>query len=259
MNLRRISGKTWKNLLTNLYICVRIQIQDNRTEVFPIEIEKIHLERNLQNRVYEVIKNYLIRPDVLPGARLYEEKLAEEIGVSRTPVKMGLNRLEHEGLVRIDYNKGAFKAHLSLKEVVEIIKIRKTLECLSLEMINEFEPEIVDDLGKSIPESSSFAKPEDISKYPEFDQKFHEKMIQIGKSKWLYRLIKNQDGVFHMIRFIALDSVEKIKDSIEGHKKIFEALKTNNIPLAISYTHDNYGSSIRAIEQKSMKYPGLFL
>ena len=99
--------------MTNFWICVHIQIQDNLTEVFSIEIEKIHLERNLQNRVYEVIKNYLIRPDVLSGARLYEEKLAEEIGVSRTPVKMALNRLEHEGLVRIDYNKGTFKVHLS--------------------------------------------------------------------------------------------------------------------------------------------------
>ena len=46
-------------------------------------IEKIDIERNLQNRVYEIIKNYLIRPDVPPGTHLYEGRLAMEIGVSR--------------------------------------------------------------------------------------------------------------------------------------------------------------------------------
>lgn len=228
-------------------------------EALPIKIEKINLERNLQNRVYEVIKNYLIRPDILPGTRLYEEKLSSEIGVSRTPVKMALNRLGHEGLVKIHYNRGAFKAHLSLKEVIEIIRIRETLECLSLEMTNDIDSEFIDDLGKSIPEINSFTKPEEISKYPEFDQEFHEKMIQMGKCQWLYRLIKNQDSVFHMLRFIALDSIERIKLSIEGHKKIFGALKMNDIPLAINYTLENYRSSIRAMEQKNANYPGLFL
>jgi DNA-binding GntR family transcriptional regulator len=118
-------------------------------------IEKINIERNLQNRVYEIIKNYLIRPDVPPGTHLYEDRLAKEIGVSRTPVKIALNKLEQQGLIKINYNKGAFKVHLSLKEVIEIIKIRETLECLSLEMINDFDLKLIEDLYKSIPDINS--------------------------------------------------------------------------------------------------------
>jgi len=221
-------------------------------------IEKISIERNLQNRVFEIIRNYVIRPDVPPGTRLYEEELAKEIGVSRTPVKIALNKLEHQGLIKINYNKGAFKVHLSLKEVIEIIKIRETLECLSLEMINDFDPKLIEDLYGSIPHINSFKGPGDVSKYPEFDQQFHEKMIQMGKSQWLYTLIKNQDSVFHMLRFIALQDIERIKCSIEEHMNIYNALKANDIPLAIRYTHDNFRSSIQTLQQKSANNPGLF-
>lgn len=63
-------------------------------------IEKINIERNLQNRVFEIIKNYPIRPNVPPGTHLYEDRLAKEIGVSRTPVKIALNKLEQQGLFR---------------------------------------------------------------------------------------------------------------------------------------------------------------
>lgn len=54
---------------------------------FVQSIERINTERNLQNRVNEIIKNYLMRPDVPPGVHLYEDRLAKEIRVSRTPVK----------------------------------------------------------------------------------------------------------------------------------------------------------------------------
>jgi len=63
-------------------------------------IEKKDIERNLQSRVYEIIKNYPIRPNVPPGIHLYEDRLAKEIGVSRTPVKFALNKLEQQGLFR---------------------------------------------------------------------------------------------------------------------------------------------------------------
>jgi DNA-binding GntR family transcriptional regulator len=161
-------------------------------------------------------------------------------------------------LITINYNKGAFKVHLSLKEVIEIIKIRETLECLSLEMVNDIDLKLLENLYESIPDINSFKGPEDISKYPEFDQQFHEKMIQMGKSQWLYRLIKNQDCVFHMLRFIALQDIQRIKRSIEEHMKIYHALRINDIPLAIRYTHDNFRSSIQTMELKSSNHPGLF-
>ena len=107
------------------------------------DIEKVNTVRNLQNRVYEIIKNYVVQPEVPAGTRLYEEKLSKEIGVSRTPIRIALNRLDREGLIRITPNRGTFKTHLFWEEVVEIIKIRQSIECLALDMGKDLEKDLI--------------------------------------------------------------------------------------------------------------------
>jgi len=224
-------------------------------------IEKINLERNLQNRVYEIIKNYLIRPDVPPGTHLYEDKLSKEIGVSRTPVKMALNLLEKEGIVVIQPNKGAFKVHLQLQDVTEILKIRMTLESLSLEMGKEIfrDSNTFQTIQKSIPDIRSIETPDGMAKYPEMDQQFHENLIRLSDSRWLLRMIKDLDPLFQMFRFLCLQNIERIKLSVEEHKKILEALMTGDISLGKNLIHAHWESAIQDLEKKHRETPGLFL
>jgi len=222
-------------------------------------IKKITNEKNLNNRVYEIIRNYLISPDVPPGIRLYEEKLSKEIGVSRTPVKLALNRLEQEGLVIINPNKGAFKVHLSWQEVMEIIKIRETLESLALDMAKDFNKgEAIKNIGKLIPDINSFKDHDDVTRYPELDQKFHEELIKIGTSQFFFKMVKNLYSLYHMIGLIILHDLERINLSIEQHKKIVEALKLNDISLAKNYLRENYESALKDLEEKKRIFPGLF-
>jgi DNA-binding GntR family transcriptional regulator len=224
-------------------------------------IEKLNIERNLQNRVYEIIKNYLIRPDVPPGTHLYEDRLAKEIGVSRTPVKMALNLLEKEGIVVIQPNKGAFKVHLQFRDVIEILKIRMTLESLSLEMGKEFfiDNNTFQTLQKSIPDIHSIESPEGVANYPEMDRQFHENLIRLSHSRWLLRMIKDLDPLFQMFRFLCLKNIERIKLSVEEHKKILEALMTGDIPLGKNLIRAHWESAIQDLGKKHRETPGLFL
>ena len=226
----------------------------------PIQtIGKLNIERNLQNRVYEIIKNFLIRPDVPPGTHLYEDGLAKEIGVSRTPVKLALNLLEKEGLVVIQPNKGAFKVHFCFQDVVEILKIRLALECLALEIGKESDTHrLVEILEESIPDINSIKTSEDFAKYPELDQQFHENLIKVANSRWLLRMIKDQDTLFQMFRLGCLQDIERIKISVEEHKKIVEALKTKNIPLAKNLIREHWESALKDLKQKQRSIPGLF-
>jgi DNA-binding GntR family transcriptional regulator len=224
-------------------------------------IEKLNIERNLQNRVYEIIKNYLIRPDVPPGTHLYEDRLAKEIGVSRTPVKLALNLLEKEGIVVIQLNKGAFKVHLQFQDVIEILKIRMTLESLSLEMGKELfrDSNTFQTIQKSIPDIRSIETSEGMAKYPEMDQQFHENLIRVSNSRWLLRMIKDLDPVFQMFRFLCLQNIERIKLSVEEHKKILEALMTGDIPLGKNLIRAHWESAIQDLGKKHRETPGLFL
>jgi DNA-binding GntR family transcriptional regulator len=223
-------------------------------------IEKIHIERNLQNRVYEIIKNYLMRPDVPPGTHLFEDKLAKEIGVSRTPVKLALNRLQQEGLVVIQPNRGAFKVYLNFQDVIEIVKIRIALECLSLEIgADNNKNRVAGILEQLIPNIESFQSSEDLTNYPELDRQFHENLIKAANSQWLLRMIKDHDSLFHMFRLLCLQNIERISSSIEEHKKIVEALKRGEIFLTTSLIREHWESAIKDLEKKHREIPGLFL
>jgi DNA-binding GntR family transcriptional regulator len=224
-----------------------------------VKIKKIKKDNSLQSRVYEILKNYVISPDVPPGTRLYEERLAEGIGVSRTPIKTALSRLEQEGLVTINSNRGAFKVHLTWKEAIEILKIRGALERVSLEMVGVIDDKTIENLIRLIPDADSLRMPEDIVKYLELDEKFHETLVQNGISKLFFKIIKNTHDLFRMIGLIIVQDNETVGRSIEEHRRIVEALKEKDISLAITRLNENYESALKTLEERYKAFPSLLL
>jgi DNA-binding GntR family transcriptional regulator len=223
------------------------------------DIIKIGAEKNLNSRVCDVIRDYLLRPDTPPGLRLYEEELSKKLGVSRTPVKAALSRLEQEGLVSIVPNRGAYKVQLSWQEAFEIIKVRGTLESLSLEMAQNIDRDkTVEKLSGLIPDIGSFTTPEAIATYPEMDRVFHEELIKMGNSPWIPKIIKNLDTLFHLLRMVIIQDSKKIKMSIQGHKKIIEALRKGDVKSATKYMVRGYEIALQDLEEKRKIAPGLF-
>ncbi len=82
----------------------------------------------LVERVYEAIKQDILMSHLQPGEPLLEEELARRLSVSRTPIREALRKLEHEGLIRIVPNKGAFVRVLTPKDIREIYEVREALE-----------------------------------------------------------------------------------------------------------------------------------
>jgi DNA-binding GntR family transcriptional regulator len=136
-----------------------------------------------------------------------------------------------------------------------------TLESLSLEMEKEFfiDHNTFETLQKSIPDIPSIETPEGMAKYPEMDQQFHEKLIRVSNSRWLLRMIKDLDPLFQMFRFLCLQNIERIKLSVEEHKKILEALMTGDISLGKNLIHAHWESAIQDLGKKHRDTPGLFL
>jgi DNA-binding GntR family transcriptional regulator len=223
------------------------------------ELKNIGTEKNLNTRVYEAIREYLLRPDTPPGLRLYEEELSKKIGVSRTPVKAALSRLEQEGLVTIIPNRGAYKVQLSWQEAVEIIKVRGTLESLSLEMAQNIDKDkTVKNLSKLIPDADSFSTPEAMATYPKLDRLFHEELIRMGNNLLIPKIIHNLDTLFHLLRLIIIQDAKSIRMSIEGHIKIIEALKRGDVRSATRYMVNGYEAALENLEEKRKIVPGLF-
>ena len=84
--------------------------------------------RPLREIVYEELKNQILMGEIAPGTRMMEIELAEEMGVSRTPVREAIRKLEKEGLVTIEPRKGAYASDVSIKDMVDVLEVREDLE-----------------------------------------------------------------------------------------------------------------------------------
>ncbi len=86
----------------------------------------------LKEKVYSIMKSRILNFELKPGEKFFETEISEKLGVSRTPIREALNRLEHEGLVKSLPNKGYSVSDLTITEIEELFEIREVLEILAL-------------------------------------------------------------------------------------------------------------------------------
>ena len=90
--------------------------------------------RPLREIVYEELKREILVGEIAPGTRMMEIELADEMGVSRTPVREAIRKLEKEGLVTIEPRKGAYASDVSIKDMVDVLEVREDLEAMAAAM-----------------------------------------------------------------------------------------------------------------------------
>ena len=90
----------------------------------------IQNHRPLREMVYEELKMQILTGTIIPGTRMMEVELAEEMGVSRTPIREAIRKLEKEGLVTIEPRRGAYASQISTDDMVEILEVRQNMDCL---------------------------------------------------------------------------------------------------------------------------------
>lgn len=192
--------------------------------------------RSLQGMVFHTIRENILSGKYKDKEELREMTLAEELGVSRTPVREALRQLELEGLVQIIPNKGAYVQGISQKDVHDIYMIRSMLEGLCArwatehiteEQIEELEEIIL--LSEFHLKKKGSAKAEQVS---ELDGAFHEIMYKASNSRILEHVLSDFHKYVKMARTISVGANNRAEKSIAEHKEILEAMKKRDADLA---------------------------
>jgi DNA-binding GntR family transcriptional regulator len=181
------------------------------------------------NHAYKELKRIILENEISPGAKLNEAELATALGVSRTPVREAINRLEKEGLVEIIPQRGAFVVRFSERDIYEFFLIRENLEglaaCLAAEKINER------DLARLEACVEGFSEPyteKDIRRYAGEDFKFHQTIINLSGAQRLINLISTLYDYIQAFRLTTLGLSNRMKTSLDNHRLLIEALRERN-------------------------------
>lgn len=192
--------------------------------------------RSLRGKVFHTIRENILSGKYKEHEELKEMALAEELGVSRTPVREALRQLELEGLVTMVPNKGAYVQGISPKDVHDIYIIRSMLEGLCAKWATEnITDQQIEELEEIILLSEFHLKKkgsEKAEQVSELDGHFHEILYQASNSRILEHVLSDFHKYVKMARTISVGEKDRAEKSIAEHKHILEAIKKRDGELA---------------------------
>jgi len=183
----------------------------------------------LSKKVYRILKKEIIKGSLKPGSKVLEGRIAEQIGISRTPVREAIRELAAEGFVTLSPNQGVVVRSVSAENIREVLQIHSVLEGLaarlSCEVINE---EDLKELENYVNKMEKLANKKDPLAYSEVDLKFHELIVNNCGNKRLIQMRKNISDQAQRYRISSLRTPRRLKESLKEHQKILEAFKTKD-------------------------------
>jgi len=190
---------------------------------------KVSKRKSLREEVYESLKKSILHGKLKGGQRLIEETLADQIGISRTPVREAFHKLERDDLV-VKLPKGGFAVREFTKEDVdEIFGIRSALESYAAYLATlHISPEKISQLEKKIKESEDACEKGDEEKLVQLNTEFHDLIYKSCKSKKLSEMINNFRDYFYRYRSLLLRTEKGTDYSIDDHRRMLEAMKKKN-------------------------------
>jgi DNA-binding GntR family transcriptional regulator len=176
---------------------------------------------------YEFLKSSVLSGHFNPGERLTEEHLAKRLGVSRTPVREALHKLESEGLIKPLETRGFIVSRDSKDEVEELFELRAILEGYALRIISEkISEEYLKQLDRLVVGAEDALRKKRMEEVFKWNTKFHDTLhgIVVDKKR-LHRLLVNIRKYVLRYRMDTLQYPDGGKRAVDGHRKILLALR----------------------------------
>ena len=180
----------------------------------------------LRQIVYEKLKEVILSDTIPKGVKIYESRLAEEMGVSRTPVREALHALEREMLISSIDKVGYIVNDVNPEDLEEISEIRKTVESLALKKaIKNVGKEHIEKLERNLSESERILNKGRSELFIHLDAEFHNVLCSMSQRDRLIQMAETLRKEMHRFRNRAKSIHPLAKESLEYHKKIVHFLK----------------------------------
>ncbi len=182
----------------------------------------------LRDVVFQTLRQAILKGELQPGERLMEIKLAETLGVSRTPIREAIRKLELEGLVVMIPRKGAAVANITEKDTKDVLEVRRTLEMFAVEVacdrITEEQRLQLKEAAKAFEDS----KGADLIRIAETDMNFHEIIYEATQNERLVQMLNNLRENMYRYRIEYLKDPNYYDSLVSEHCEILSAIENGD-------------------------------
>lgn len=224
------------------------------------KLSKVNLNdyKPLREVIFNSLREAIIVGELKPGERLMEVQLAEKMGVSRTPVREAIRKLELEGLVNMVPRRGAQVADLSVKDIMDVLEVRATLDGLATSLSAlRITAEELKELKHIHTQFISYVEKENLAGLIKKDVEFHDVIYRSSRNDKLIQITSNLREQIQRFRVIYLKDYGNTRELIKEHLEICESIESKNVDtartLAQKHIKNQEVAIINSLKKHNMK------
>ncbi len=189
----------------------------------------ISVNRSASSQIYEYIRDSIISMEYAPGQMIPETALAEQFGVSRTPVREALIGLSNIGFVEVKPQRGTYVSRFSIEKILEARFVREALEVAVASSLAENPPAgLIEECEHIIEKQVVAAEEDDVIGFQRLDDAFHQALASGTGYARVASLIEAEKAHMDRVRSLSLLEVGQYKRVLNQHKAILQAIKAGS-------------------------------
>lgn len=202
----------------------------------------------LYQEVAERLRQRIFAHELRPGAWVDEQKIAEQYGISRTPLREALKVLASEGLVELKPRRGCYVTEISPRDLDDIFPLIALLEgrCAA-EAVHKMNKADLERLAAIHARLECSAQDNQITDFFEANQEFHRTIQELADNRWLLQVIQDLRKVLKLSRIHSLSLEGRLQQSLQEHRAIMTALQARDARQAEQLMHDHLLSGREAL------------
>ncbi len=207
----------------------------------------------MSQQASDLLRERIYKHALTPGQRLDEAALAEQLGISRTPLREALKVLSAEGLVDLQPHKGCFVSELTLRDLEEIFPIMATLEGrVAHEVARKRTPAQLKTLDALHEKLERHAAANDVDRYYEVNYLFHDQLQECAGNRWLQIVIGDLRKLLKLSRHHSLRLPGRLAASLAEHRALMQALHRQDAHAAERVMREHLLAQLVALRELSL-------
>ena len=201
--------------------------------------------RALYEEVAERLRQRIFQRELEPGSWIDELKIADELGISRTPLREALKVLAAEGLVTMKVRRGAYVTEVSEKDLIDVYHLLSLLEADAVAVVAQSGSEAALAELQALHDELEGAT-QDRDRFFEINERFHLRLLELADNRWRQQMVSDLRKVMKLNRHHSLFKAGRIEESLAEHRAVMQAIRARQPEAAAQSMRDHFDSGLEA-------------
>ncbi|MGQ0709744.1 MAG: GntR family transcriptional regulator [Rhodoferax sp.] len=205
--------------------------------------------RALYEEVAELLRQRIFKRELEPGSWIDELKIAEELGISRTPLREALKVLAAEGLVTMKVRRGAYVTEVSREDLANVYHLLAVLEsdaaAVAATRASEAQMAELQALHQQLEDAAATAAPHP-DEFFALNERFHMRLMEIANNRWRDQIVADLRKVMKLNRLNSLLKTGRIDESLAEHRALMQALQARDAALTAQRMREHFANGLEA-------------